>query len=152
MGMITVREATRSDVDNIYGLLMALAEHHGQTDFVWTSKTELARAGFGDDPKFFVLLAEDDGAVIGFLSYTLDYSIWLGDRYMNIDDVYVEDGHRGRGVGEALMHQSREFCKVMGISRLRWEVEKDNDKAIRFYERLGAKYHEKGIFRWDTAE
>lgn len=150
--MITVRKATSSDVDKIYELLMALAEHHDQADYVLTTRTELSRCGFKEDPKFFVLLAEYGDSVVGFLSYTIEYSIWLGARYMNIDDVFVESRHRGKGIGEALMLKSKEVCRDAGVSRVRWEVERGNDSAIRFYERLGAKYNEKGVFRWNIRE
>ena len=150
--MITIRKATSSDVGKIYELLIALAEHHDQTDYVLTTKTELSQCGFREDPKFFVLLAEYGGSVVGFLSYTIQYSIWLGARYMNIDDVFVDSQHRGKGIGEALMLKSKEVCRVIGLSRVRWEVQTDNSSAIRFYERLGAHYNEKGVFRWNVGD
>jgi len=50
------------------------------------------------------------------------------------------------------MLKAKEVCRDIGISRVRWEVERGNDSAIRFYERLGAKYNEKGVFRWNIGE
>ena len=146
--MLAIRQADKSDVDRVYDLIMAIADHHDQAEYVLTDKTKLESAGFGEDPKFGVFLAEDDGSSAGFLSYTVNYSIWAGGSYMNIDDVFVYTRYRGKGVGEALMHESKKVCKTMGIARVRWEVQTDNDGAIRFYERLGAEYGEKGIFRW----
>lgn len=150
--MTTVRHANSSDVDRIYELILAIADHHDQTQHVRTNPAELLAAGFGDDPSFGVLLAEHDASIVGYVSYTINYSIWLGSKYMNIDDVYVDAGCRGLGIGEALMQGAREHCGRQGISRIRWEVQADNRDAIRFYERLGAKYTEKGIFRWDVSQ
>ena len=150
--MLTVRQADKSDVDKIYDLIMAIAGHHDQAEYVLTSRAELESAGFGEDPKFRVLLAEHDGSIAGFVSYTINYSIWLGASYMNIDDVFVDAEYRGKGIGEALMRESKEVCRALGISRLRWEVQASSGAAIRFYERLGGKYSEKGIFRWDIGE
>ena len=147
--MTTVRHANSSDVDRVYELIVAIADHHDQTQHVRTNPTELLAAGFGDDPSFGVLLAEHDGAVVGYVSYTINYSIWLGRQYMNIDDVYVDAHCRGRGIGEALMQGAKDHCDKQSISRIRWEVQTDNRDAIRFYERLGAKYREKGVFTWD---
>ena len=149
--MITVRRANGSDATKVLELVKALAEHHGQADRVLTTAEEFVHSGFGDEPKFHVLLAEYDGSAVGFLSYTVNYSIWLGMQYMNIDDVFVDDDHRGKGVGEALMQNAKEVCISLGGSRIRWEVDKNNEGAIRFYRRLGAAYAAKGIFRWDVA-
>ena len=148
--MTTIRHAKSSDVDRVYELIIAIAEHHEQTPHVKTSPAELLAAGFGDDPRFGVLLAEHDASIVGYVSYTINYSIWLGRKYMNIDDVYVDAHCRGLGIGEALMRGAKKYCKNHGISRIRWEVQTDNRDAIRFYERLGAKYAEKGVFKWDV--
>ena len=143
-----IREATSEDVDVIYDLMMAIARHQNQEQFILTDKSELLKSGFSESPKFGVLLAEVNGEVSGYLSYTWNYSIWLGMSYMNIDDVFVREEFRSQKVGEALMRKAREICKDKGISRVRWEVQKDNVRAIQFYERLGAELTIKGVFRW----
>lgn len=149
--MVTVRGATISDIDILHDLITAIAKHHDQEHYVITDKEELSRSGFGDSPLFGVLLAESDGEVAGYCSYTWNYSIWLGATYMNIDDVFVWEEFRGRQIGENLMHKAREICLSYGASRIRWEVEPDNAGAIKFYERLGATIDLKGYFRWDVA-
>ncbi|WP_218044885.1 GNAT family N-acetyltransferase [Kiloniella majae] len=67
---------------------------------------------------------------------------------MNIDDVFVRDEFRGQRLGEKLMFAARDLCKEKGVDRLRWEVQQDNDKAIKFYQRLGAKVNIKGVCKW----
>ncbi|GGX29320.1 GNAT family N-acetyltransferase [Aquimarina muelleri] len=47
------------------------------------------------------------------------------------------------------MNHAKDICKEKNISLIKWEVEKDNVRAIEFYNRLGAKITEKGIFRWN---
>ena len=132
----------------ILELITALAAHHGQTDSVETDADTLRSDGFGDGPKFGVLIAEVDGTVAGFLSYTICYSIWRGTSFMQIDDVFVHDEFRGKGVGEALMNESRRTCSRLGLSPIKWEVQPDNDAAIRFYDRLGACGYDKRLFKW----
>ena len=131
---------------------MAIAEHHEQAQYVLTSKAELEQAGFSDNPSFGALLAEVDGEIAGYCSYTWNYSIWLGATNMNIDDVFVWDKFRGQKVGEALMHKAKDVCIKIGASRIRWEVEKDNLRAIKFYQNLGAQLDIKGLFRWNINE
>ncbi len=149
--MLTVREATISDVDVVYDLIIAIAKHHNQEQYVVTNKKELLNAGFGNTPSFGVLLAEINGEVAGYCSYTWNYSIWLGSTYMNIDDVFIWEKFRGKQIGESLMLKAKEVCLAKDAVRICWQVEQDNHGAIKFYERLGANLDIKGIFRWDVS-
>ena len=136
--MLEIRRATAADAVQLLQLIIAIAEHHDQARSVRTNADELLRAGFGDHSKFGALLAELDGQVVGYASYTIDYSIWLGHDYMRIDDVYVDADARGNGIGEALMEKCRELCLDIGVPRIKWEVQTDNVAARRFYEHIGA--------------
>ena len=146
---VIIREATAADAETVFSLIQAIAEHHGQLHLVRTNPAKLLAAGFEGDSKFSALLAELDGVTVGFVSYAINYSIWLGCDYMHIDDVYVDADTRGKGVGEALMYAAKQRCGELGLSRMKWEVQTDNLGARRFYDRLGARYYEKGVFAWD---
>ncbi|WP_417319620.1 GNAT family N-acetyltransferase [Emcibacter sp.] len=147
--MLTIREATSDDVDIVFDLIMAIARHHGQEQYVTTSKEELRRAGFSSEPaRFGVLLAEVDGAVAGYVSWTVNYSIWRGADVMQIDDLYVWEKFRGQSVGKALMRDARAQAQARGLAVMKWEVETDNRGAIKFYKNLGAEVSEKGFCRW----
>lgn len=148
--MVTVKFATEKDIDIVYELILAIARHHDQQHYVVTNKEELLRSGFGYSSKFGVLLAEVDGEVAGYASYSWNYSIWLGASYMNIDDVFVWEAFRGQKVGEALMLKAKETCQLNGCERIKWEVEQDNHQAIKFYQRLGAEVDIKGVCRWQV--
>jgi len=148
--VVIIREATREDIDVVYDLIIAIAKHHDEEHYVFTDKKELLKSGFGENPKFGVLLAEVDGEIAGYTSYTWNYSIWLGSTYMNIDDVFVWQKFRGKKVGEALMHKAKDVCREADGSRVSWRVEKNNSGAIKFYQRLGAKLEIKGVFMWDV--
>jgi GNAT superfamily N-acetyltransferase len=147
---ITLREATEADVEALHRLIVAIADHHGQREYVFVTVDDLRRDGFGPAPKFGAVLAEVDGALVGYASYTWSYAIWLGAAYMSVDDVFVSASLRGLGVGEALMRTLKQVCADRGLQRLRWEVQPDNTAAIRFYERIGARMRTKGIFYWDV--
>lgn len=147
---IALREATEADVEALHRLIVAIADHHDQRQYIFVTVDDLRRDGFGPVPKFGAVLAEVDGILVGYASYTWNYAIWLGSTYMNIDDVYVSPSHRGLGIGEALMHRLQQFCAARGLHRMKWEVEPENVAAIRFYERLGAKMRTKGLFYWEA--
>ena len=147
--MLTIRPATKEDVSILYELIMGIAQYHNQEYAVKTSKEELLRAGFGKVSKFGALIAEYEGKPAGYLSYTWNYSIWNAGSYMNLDDLFVKEAFRGKKIGEALMQEAKALCKSKDTHLIRWEVQKDNEGAIKFYERLGAKMKAKGIFRWE---
>ena len=148
--LITIKEATANDVDVLYDLITAIAQHHNQEQYVLTSTREMLRDGFQDNAKFGACLALYQGQVAGYVSYTWNYSIWTGQNFMNIDDLFVWQRFRGKSIGEALMQQAKQLCQSRGLKKIKWEVEGDNHGAIRFYERLGAKLHSKGIFHWSV--
>jgi ribosomal protein S18 acetylase RimI-like enzyme len=134
---ITLREAIEADVEALHRLIVAIAEHHDQREYVLVTVDDLRRDGFGPVPKFGAVLAEVDGVLVGYATYTWNYGIWLGSAYMSVDDVYVSSSHRSLGIGEALMHQLQQVCAERDLHRMKWEVEPDNVDVIRFYERLG---------------
>ena len=140
----------KTDVQPLFSLIVALAEHHDQRRFLKGSVDTLERDGFSDHAQFGAIVADKAGQLVGFASFTWNYSIWLGGKYMNIDDVFVDGGHRGLRIGEQLMLKAKELCADAGGIRLRWEVESDNRAAIRFYERLGAVVRTKGVLTWDA--
>lgn len=147
--MIDIKKATKEDIDILYELIIGIAKHHNQEHNVLTNKEEMLKSGFEASPKFNALLAYFDDKVAGYVSYTWNYSIWSGEDYMNIDDLFLWDEFRGKKIGEALMLKAKEICKQKNINRIRWEVEKDNAAAIKFYERLGAQVNISGICKWN---
>jgi len=147
--MIKIKKATKNDVDTLYDLIMGIAKYHNQEQYVITGKHEILNSGFSENPKFGALIAEFNEQVAGYLSYTWNYSIWNGCEYMNLDDLFILSEFRGQKIGLHLMQQAKYICKEKKISLIRWEVEKNNLKAIEFYKRLGAEITEKGIFRWN---
>ena len=67
---------------------------------------------------------------------------------MNLDDLFVLSEYRGQHIGQQLMQSARKLCEDKGVESVKWELEKDNTKAIEFYKRLGAEVSIKGICRW----
>ena len=95
--------------------------------------------GFGSDPAFRGLVAENASGVIGYVLFSRSYD---GDyvRLFYIVDLYVQQTSRGNGVGRKLMNAVRDVALAEGIARLTWAVHKNNEGALRFYEGLGAQY------------
>jgi ribosomal protein S18 acetylase RimI-like enzyme len=143
---VTVRRATPADAEAVQLLLLELADHEGSGQHVHvdvSSWRELLA-----EPDVVVLLAEQADGPVGYVSAVRQLSLWQGRHLLAVDDLYVRAGHRDRGVGEALMHGIADTAAADGRPMVRWELDRDNDGARRFYLRLGATVCDKGIAVW----
>jgi len=99
---------------------------------------ELARHLFDDRPVAEAILAEEDGAAVGFALFFTSYSTFLTRPGVYLEDLFVLESHRRRGVGTALLTEVKRLAEARGAGRLEWSVLDWNTGAIKFYERFGA--------------
>ena len=138
--MLSIRATTVNDVGLLKALIYELAEYERERQFVMITEADLVRDGFGPAPKFRALIAEWDGQAAGYALFFGFYSTWEGRPGLFLEDLFVRQAFRGKGIGRALL------AKVAGIARhencygVRWEVLDWNEPAIDFYKRLGASF------------
>ena len=133
-----IRVAVEEDVAAIFGLIVELAVFEREPDAVTITPEQLRRDGWGAHPAFDCLIAEDHtGQVCGFALYHPIYSTWQG-RSLYLEDLYVQPGHRGRGVGSALLARVAAAAIAQGCARLDWSVLTWNEPALAVYARIGA--------------
>ncbi len=137
--MLTLRDATASDVPQILALIHELATFEREPDAVATTEDDLLRDGFGEDPRFQVLIAEWDGAVAGMAFWFLNYSTWRGKPGIYLEDIFVRPPFRRRGIGLALIRHLAGIAHERGWERLVLQVLDWNRPAIDFYTTLGAQ-------------
>jgi GNAT superfamily N-acetyltransferase len=97
----------------------------------------LARDVFGPSPRFHALIAKWGEQTAGYALYYFFYSSFEGPAVF-LEDVYVREEFRGKGVGKALMAEVAAVAVREGFWGVRWEVLNWNQPAIEFYRRLGA--------------
>ncbi|EZH71349.1 hypothetical protein ATO12_08140 [Aquimarina atlantica] len=150
--MIQIKNAKPEDSEVLFKLIKGLAMHHHQLQNLKTNPDMLAKALDDNNNKFEVLLAYYQNEIAGYLSYYNNYSIWLGKNYLYVDDVFILEKFRSKKIGKALMNRIKEIGKHLEIDSIRWEVEVDNTRAIKFYTNLGADLYNKGIFKWNISK
>jgi ribosomal protein S18 acetylase RimI-like enzyme len=106
------------------------------------------RDGFGEDPAFEGIVAEVDSSVVAFALYHGGYDTDHGQRLIHLIDLFVSEPFRRRGIGEKLMQRIFEIGQIKGAELVLWSVYKPNASALRFYEKLGAKYADGLHFMW----
>ena len=133
-----IRPARAGDIPAIHQLIRDLAAYERSLHEVTATEQDLAAALLADQPALFAHVAEQDGRVVGFALWFLNYSTWLGRHGIYLEDLYVMPGSRGRGHARALLAELARICAERGYGRLEWWVLDWNTPARRFYESLGA--------------
>jgi ribosomal protein S18 acetylase RimI-like enzyme len=76
-------------------------------------------------------------AIIGYMVMCFGYSLEFGGRDAFLDEIYLREAYRGKGIGGQAIQYMVEDCRARGIKALHLEVMPGNARAIGFYERAG---------------
>lgn len=136
MRELTIRPAVSADVDTILTFIKGLAAFEQAPGAVKATTADLLRDGFGEQPKFEVLIAERGDNPVGFALFFPTYSTWEGRAGIYLEDIFVIEEERGTGVGYKLMTTLAAIAVERGCARLELSVLHWNP-AREFYHRLG---------------
>ncbi len=143
-----VRPARIEDTANIAQLIRELAEYERLSHDVVLKEADLREQLFGRTPRAEVLIAEEDGVVVGLALYFSNFSTFLCRPGLYLEDLFVRPPYRHKGYGRALLRELARIAVQRACGRLEWAVLDWNKPAIEFYRGLGAVLmHEWRIFR-----
>jgi len=145
----TITSASERDVPAILAMIKALAAYEKLSHAVTATEDGLRQTLFGPRPAAEVLMAhaglsaEAQGAnageqPAGFALFFHNYSTFLGQRGLYLEDLFVAPQWRGHGLGRLLLARLAATALERGCGRLEWSVLDWNTPAIGFYRRLGA--------------
>ena len=135
-----IREATEADVPLILHFIKALAEYERLADRVVTNEDQVRRTLFGSPRYAEVIIAEEEtGEPAGFALFFHNYSTFLGQPGIYLEDLFVREEMRGRGYGKALLGRLAQIARERDCGRVEWAVLDWNEPALRFYQSLGAR-------------
>lgn len=147
----TIVPATPKDVPAITSMIYELAEFERLTHTVTATEEQLREHLFGARPYAEVLLAFVGDQSVGFALYFHNYSTFLAQPGIYLEDLYVRKAWRSQGIGTALLQAVKEEAVRRGCGRYEWSVLNWNQRAIDFYEKMGAKpLSEWTVYRIDT--
>ena len=137
-----IRASTPADVPALHALIGALARYEKLEHAHVGSAERLGEHLFGERRYCEALVAEDDanGArrVVGFALFFHNYSTFLAQPGIYLEDLFVLPEARRRGYGRDLLRAVARLAVERGCGRFEWAVLDWNEPAIRFYESLGA--------------
>jgi len=137
----TLRRAERADAEAVIGLIIALAEFENLPPPDAAAQARLIAHGFGEQPKFEVMLAEVEGAPgpVGYALLLQTYSTFLAQPSLYLEDVFVLPEFRKQGVGTALLRHCVQTAHERGCGRMEWTCLDWNTNAQAMYDRMGAR-------------
>lgn len=136
---IKIRKATRADSDEIIRLILELAKFEKLNPPDKAGRKRLLDDAFSDSPPFNILLAEQNGKLLGYAFYLFTYSSFEAKRTLYLEDIFISEVHRKKGVGKLFMNELTKIAKAKDCRRMEWAVLDWNVNALKFYENLGAR-------------
>ena len=133
--MIGYRRAAAEDVALIHALLSEMAEAEGGV--IGGGTEGLLQHGFGPEPRFRVVLAEEHGVTLGFCLFLPEYSSWRGAMGLFVQDVYLRHAARGKGMGRGLLAAALAEAQDWQPTFMALMVKRSNVLAVGFYQTLG---------------
>lgn len=133
-----IRPARPGDAPVVFGFIRELAAYERLAHEVDATEATIDAALFSETPRVFCDIAEWDGEPVGFALWFYNFSTFRGRHGIYLEDLYVRESARGRGIGKALLAALAGRCRDEGLARLEWWVLDWNAPSIAFYESLGA--------------
>lgn len=130
--------ATPAETPVILEMIRGLAEYEKLSHIVTATEEQIRQTLFGSRPAAEVLLAEWNAEWVGFALFFPNYSTFLAQPGLYLEDLYVKPHARGKGLGLALLKELAKLAVARGCGRVEWAVLDWNEPSIGFYKKLGA--------------
>jgi GNAT superfamily N-acetyltransferase len=137
--MTTISSATPADASAIFELVVALAEYEKLAHLVVSTPADFERELFGPNPRVEAVIARVGDKTVGFGLFFHNFSTFLGQKGLYLEDLFVLPAYRGQGVGKALLQHLAGIAVERNCGRFEWCVLDWNASAIAFYESMGGK-------------
>ena len=119
------------------------------SDAIHISSSIPGEAVFKDSPQVFCSVAVEEGMILGYATYMLQYSTWDASYYSYLDCIFMRKAARSKRIGEQLMNQVKRNSKELGAGLIQWQTPDFNVDIMRFYKIIGATSKPKECFFWE---
>ncbi|MFT5641555.1 MAG: ribosomal protein S18 acetylase RimI-like enzyme [Cyclobacteriaceae bacterium] len=139
-----IRKGEIQDLPRVLELIEELALYEKAPHEVVNTVERMEKDGFGDNPIFGFVVAEQNNTIQGAAIYYWRYSTWKGKR-IYLEDLIVTESQRGLGLGVMLFDEIINIGKSSGASGMMWQVLDWNEPAINFYKKYKARIEEEWL-------
>lgn len=138
-----IRKAIPADMPDIIELCIQHAMYEKASYSPLGKEEKLTNMLFGEANNLHCLIVESEEKAVGYATFSKESSTWNAAYYVHMDCLYLNEEFRGQQIGQELINRIIEFSKEIKASHIEWQTPVFNERAIRFYKRLGATDREK---------
>lgn len=133
-----IRPAEPKDISDIFSLIQDLARYEKLENSVTGNPELLSQHLFGEPVHAEALVAQLNAKTVGFALFFTNYSTFLTQPGLHLEDLFVHADYRRQGIGKALLQKVAAVALDRHCGRLEWNVLDWNESAIAVYKHLGA--------------
>ncbi|MCK5387998.1 MAG: GNAT family N-acetyltransferase [Candidatus Izimaplasma sp.] len=149
---LTIRLAKREEAPKILEFIKDFAKYEKMSKLVTLNEEDIITNIF-DKGYARVLFLEVEERVIGFAIYFYSFSTFIGKSVLYLEDLFIENGMRGKGYGKEVLAYLAKTAKVKDCIRFEWSCLRWNKPSIAIYEKMKATQMREWIkFRLDGKE
>ena len=134
---VKLRNANKGDLPVVLELIQELAIYEKAPKEVTITIEDLEKDGFGENPIYEIILAENKNEIVGMSFYFFNYSTWKG-KCLYLEDIIVKQEFRGHKIGSILFDATVKRAKEIKAKRMQWQVLNWNEPAINFYKKYNS--------------
>ena len=136
MNEVVIRQISQGDIEGLHACLDSVARERKYLGFTRAAPIEETRKSLVEDMERGVirLIAIDDSKIVGWCHVRPDR--WEGFTHIGWLGMGVLKGHRGQGIGSALLHQTLAEARNRGLERVELSVFASNRRAMHLYEKF----------------
>jgi len=138
MGGIRIRKAREKDSSQFLSLLRALADFEKLNPPDRNAEKRILVDIFAKR-RLGLFVAQDNDKLVGYALYFFSYSSFLAKPTLYLEDIFVLESHRGKGIGNQLFRRCAGEAVSTDCGRMEWAVLTWNQNAMAFYEKIGAR-------------
>ena len=133
--------------DEFFYLVEKLAEYEKQNPLDKQVKLRLKQDALSEKPKYEAYLAKLNKNYIGYFIFFMTYSSYLALPTLYLEDIFVLEEHRKKGIGQKMFQFCVQQAKEKGCGRMEWCAYNWNKPAINFYKKITATRLNKTYYR-----
>jgi GNAT superfamily N-acetyltransferase len=134
---LIIRNAVITDAPIILDFIKALAVYEHLEDRVTATIEKITHSLF-ERKDAEVIIGEYQGQPVTFALFFHNYSTFLGQANLFLEDLYVHEAYRGHGFGQKMLSHIAKIALERECARLDWWCLDWNTSAIEFYKRMGS--------------
>lgn len=148
--MSRFRPAEAGDVEAIVAMMRGYYVQDGYT-FVEEEARAAALRLINDPSLGRLWVTQDRDTIAGYVAVALGFSFEYRGREAFVDELFIAESHRGRGLGREALELAEAYCREAGVNALHLEVERHRGPALELYRRRGfADYGRFLMTKWLT--